>query len=159
MQLETALGLNKLTHKRYAFAKLDTGTYQNDADLYSNCKKFEIRGVYVFASVTEVYHLIADLYKGRLVQYVKIKVAVALIGAATYISSTVVAVITNATKVVKDCKAVYTTIGYFIEAIKDTSNLGYLLINLALFGQPIPIGEERRFSKWDNVTDQVIFYS
>ena len=75
------------------------------------------------------------------------------ISGATYIYAPAVAVITNATRVVKSCKLVYTTIGYGLEAIEDASQVPFLPLDIALFGQPIPANTDGRFSSWSNITD------
>lgn len=42
-----------------------------------------------------------------------------------------------------------------MEAVEDPlhGHVPFLMIDLILFGQPIPANEERRFSSWSNVTD------
>jgi hypothetical protein len=40
-----------------------------------------------------------------------------------------------------------------MEAIEDSSQLPFLPLDVALFGQPIPANKEGRFSSWSNITD------
>jgi hypothetical protein len=54
---------------------------------------------------------------------------------------------------VKSCKLVYTSVGYVMEAIEDASQVPFLPLDLALFGQPIPANKDSRFSSWSNITD------
>jgi hypothetical protein len=87
--------------------------------------------------------------KGTIVQYGKLRLATVVIGAAAYVCAPAVAVITNATRVVKSCKVVYTTVGYVAEAVEDASHVPFL----PLFGQPVPANKEGHFSSWSNITD------
>lgn len=64
--------------------------------------------------------------------------ATAVIGAATYVCAPAVTLITNATRVIKSCKVIYTSVGYVMEASEDASHIPFLPLDLALFGQPIP---------------------
>ena len=82
-------------------------------------------------------------------QYGKRRLASIVIGGATYVCAPAVAVITNATRVVKSCKLVYTSVGYVMEAVEDASHVPFLPLDLVLFGQPVP----GRFSSWSNITD------
>ena len=71
-------------------------------------------------------------------QYGKRRLATIVIGGASYICFPAVAVITNATRVVKSCKVVYTSIGYV--------HVPFLPLDFALFGQPVPANKDGRFS-------------
>lgn len=86
-------------------------------------------------------------------QYGKRRIATVVIGGATYICAPAVTVITNATRVVKSCKVVYTTVGYAMEAVEDASHIPFLPFDLALFGQPVPANNDGRFSSWSNITN------
>ena len=86
-------------------------------------------------------------------QYGKRRLATVVVGDAAYFCSPAVAVITNATRVVKACKLVYTGVGYVIEAVEDASHVTFLPLDLVLFGQPIPANKDGRFSSWSNITD------
>jgi hypothetical protein len=50
-------------------------------------------------------------------------------------------------------KRVHSAISYCAECAEDFSNLAFLPIDLALFGQPIPIGDNNRFILFGNDTD------
>jgi hypothetical protein len=99
--------------------------------------------------------VVKELSTGIVVQYGKRRLATVVIGTATYICAPAVAVITNATKVVKSGKMVYTSIGFVIEATEDASHITFLPLDLLLFGQPIPANKDRRFSSWSNITDLI----
>ena len=71
----------------------------------------------------------------------------------TYVCAPAIIVITNATRVVKSCKLVYTIVGYVMEAVEDASHIPFLPLDLALFGQPVPANKDCRFSSWSNITD------
>lgn len=53
----------------------------------------------------------------------------------------------------QSCKVVYTSVGYLMEVTEDCSNLGFLFLDLALFGQSVPANKEGRFSSWSNISN------
>lgn len=145
----------KPPHNRYALACLDDSTYVKYAEVYSGCKRWGVRGVYAFIGGTGLLGVAKEVMKGTVVQYGKRRIATYVIGAATYICAPAVAVLTNATKVVKACKVVYTSVGYVAEALEDASQVAFLPLDIAFFGQPIPANREGRFSSWSNITDLI----
>jgi hypothetical protein len=108
--------------------------------------------IHVFRG-TGLWGVAKEAAKGTIVQYGKRRIATVVIGGASYICAPAVAVITNATRVVKSCKIVYTSVGYVMEAFEDASHVPFLPIDLVLFGQPVPGNKEGRFSSWSNITD------
>ena len=64
-----------------------------------------------------------------------------------------VVVFTNASKIVKISKSVHSTAAFCFECVEDSTNLAFLPIDLALFGQPIAIGGSNRFNLFDTHTD------
>lgn len=94
-----------------------------------------------------------EVTQGVVIQSGKRRLATVVIGGATYICAPAVAVITNATRAVKSCKLVYTSVGYVMEAVEDASHVPFLPLGLILFGQPIPANKDVRFSPWSNITD------
>lgn len=145
--------ISKPPHKRYILSCLDNNTYTKYADVYSGCKRWGVRGIYVFLSGTGLYGIVKEATKGTIVQYGKRRIATAVVTGASYVCAPAVAVITNATRVVKSCKVVYTTIGYVAEAFEDASHVTFLPVDILIFGQPIPANKEGRFSSWSNITD------
>lgn len=145
----------KPPHNRYALFCLDEDSYIRYANVYSGCKRWGVRGIYAFLGGTGLLGVVKELAQGTVVQYGKRRIATAVIGSAAYVCAPAVAVITNATRVVKSCKVVYTTIGYVMEATEDASQVTFLPLDLVLFGQPISANKEGRFSSWSNVTDLI----
>lgn len=143
----------KPPHNRYVLSCLDKDTYKKYADVYSSCKRWGVRGIYTFLGGTGLFGVIKEVAKGTIVQYGKRRLAIVVVGASAYICAPAIAVITNATRVVKTCKVVYTTIGYVAEATEDASHVPFLPLDLLLFGQLIPANKEGRFSSWSNITD------
>jgi len=143
----------KPPHNRYALSCLDNTTYVKYANVYSGCKRWGVRGIYAFLGGTGLWGIAKEVAQGSVVQYGKRRLATIVIGGATYICAPAVAVITNATRVVKSCKIVYTSIGYVMEAAEDASHVPFLPLDLVLFGQPVPANKEGRFSSWSNITD------
>lgn len=143
----------KPPHNRYALSCLDNETYVKYANAYSGCKRWGVRGIYIFLGGTGLWGVAKEVAQGSVVQYGKRRLAVVVISGASYICAPAVAVITNATRVVKSCKVVYTTIGYVMEAVEDASQVSFLPLDLVLFGQPVPANKDGRFSSWSNITD------
>lgn len=143
--------VTKPPHNRYILNCVDNNTYVRYAEVYSGCKRWGVRGIYVFLTGTGLLGIAKEVLKGTIVQYGKRRIAIFVIGGASYICAPAVAVLTNATKVVKSCKLVYTTIGYVAEALEDASQVPFLPIDIAIFGQPVPANIEGRFSSWSNI--------
>lgn len=119
----------------------------------TGCRRWGVRGIYTFLGGTRLWGVAKEVAQGSIVQYGKRRIATVVIGGATYICAPAVAVITNATRVVKSCKVVYTSVGYVMEAIGDASHVPFLPIDLVLFGQPVPANKDGRFSSCSNITD------
>jgi hypothetical protein len=145
----------KSPHNRYVLCGLDNATYVHYVDVYSGCKRWGVRGIYTFLCGTGLWGVVKEVAQGTFVQYGKRRLATVVLSGAAYVSAPTVAVITNATRVVKSCKVVYTTIGYAIEAFEDASHVPFLPLDLVLFGQPVPANKAGRFSSWSNITDIV----
>ncbi len=145
----------KPPHNCYILSGLDECTYVQYAKTYSCCKRWGVRGIYVFLTGTGLYFIVRDTLQGTVVQYGKRRIATYVVGAATYICAPAVAVITNATRVVKSCQVIYTGIGYVAEAIEDASQVPFLPVDLVVFGQPIAANQAGRFSSWGDVTDLI----
>ena len=145
--------ITKPPHNRYILSCLDNETYVKYSTVYSGCKRWGVRGIYTFLGGTELWGVAKGVAQGSVVQYGKRRLATVVIGGASYICATAVAVITNATRVVKSCKVVYTSVGYVMEAVEDASHIPFLPLDLALFGQPVPANKGYRFSSWSNITD------
>ena len=147
--------ITKPMHHRYALSCLDNATYVKYANVYSGCKRWGVRGIYTFLGGTRLWGVAKDVAQGTVVQYGKRRLATVVIGGASYICAPAVAVITNATRVVKSCQIIYTGVGYIMEAVEDASHIPFLPLDLALFGQPVPANQDGRFSSWSNITDLI----
>ena len=145
--------ISKPPHTKYALYCLDDEIYIKYANVYSGCKRWGVRGIYTFLGGTGLWGVVKEISQGTVVQYGKRRLATIVISGASYICAPAVAVITNATRVVKSCKLVYTSIGYVMEAVEDASHVPFLPLDLILFGQPIPANKDGRFSSWYNITD------
>ena len=97
--------------------------------------------------------IVTDLGKGVVIDSGKRKLAAVCINAGAYILSPAVVVFTNASKIVKISKSVHSTAAFCFECVEDSTNLAFVPIDLALFGQPIPIGASNRFNLFGNHTD------
>jgi hypothetical protein len=144
---------NKPGHGRFAFRSLNSTQYKVYAQQYSKAKAGGIRCVYGCMCGAGVMGIVTDLGKGVVIDYSKRKLAAVCINAGAYILSPAVVVFTNASKIVKISKSVHSTAAFCFECVEDSTNLAFLPIDLALFGQPIPIGASNRFNLFGNHTD------
>jgi hypothetical protein len=103
----------KLPYNHYVLCCLDDNNYTKYADCYSCCKRWGVRSIYTFLGGTGLFGVVKEVAKGTFVEYGKRRLATVVIGGATYICAPAVAIITNATRVVKSCKVkvVYIAIG------------------------------------------------
>jgi len=144
---------NKPMHNRYAFSNLNSTQYKTYALQYSRAKAGGIRCVYGWVSGAGVVGIITDVGKGVVIDYGKRKFAAACLNAGAYIFSPAVVVFTNASKLVKISKGVHSAAAFCFECVEDSTNLAFLPLDVALFGQPIPIGATNRFNLFGNHTD------
>ena len=144
---------DKPRHRRFAFRGLNSTQYQTYAKQYSRAKAGGIRCVYSWVSGTAVWGLATDVGKGIVVDYGKRKFAAICITAGAYIISPAVVVFTNASKIVNVSKSIHSSAAFCFECVEDSTNLAFLPLDLALFGQPIPIGASNRFNLLKNHTD------
>ena len=148
--------LDKPAHGRFAFRSLNSTQYKIYARQYSKAKAGGIRCVYAWMSGAGVMGIIKDLSKGVVIDYGKRKLAAVCINAGSYILSPAVVVFTNASKIVNISKSVHSTAAFCFECVEDSTNLAFVPIDLALFGQPIPIGAPNRFNLLRNHTDSLV---
>lgn len=140
-------------HNKYAFRNLNATQYKIYARQYSKAKAGGIRCVYAWISGTGVMNVVTDLGKGIIIDYGKRKFAAGCISAGAYILSPAVVVFTNASKLVKISKSIHSMAAFCFECMEDSTNLAFVGLDIALFGQPIPIGGSNRFNLFGNNTD------
>jgi hypothetical protein len=61
--------------------------------------------------------------------------------------------LTNATKIGNVAKSVHSCAAFCFECVEDSTNLAFLPIDLALFGQPISVGANNHFNLFGNHSD------
>lgn len=144
---------NKPSHTRFAFRNLNSTQYNTYVQQYSKSKAGGIRCVYCWMSCTTVMGIITDVGKGIVIDYGKRKLAAICINAGAYVFTPAVVVFTNATKIVNISKSIHSTAAFCFECVEDSTNLAFLPLDMALFGQPIPIGASNRFNLFTNHTD------
>ena len=144
---------NKPIHHRFAFRNLNSTQYKTYAKQYSRAKAGGIRCVFGWMSGVGVMGVVTDLGKGIVIDYGKRKFAAVCINAGAYILSPAVVVFTNASKLVTISKNIHSIASFCFECVEDSTNLAFLPLDIALFGQPIPIGAPNRFNLFSNHTD------
>lgn len=145
------LNIRKPTHKRYILHGLSNSTYVKYATVYSRCKRQGNRGIMSFLTGINLLGVV----RGNLIQYGKRRIATVVILGGAYMCAPAVAVLTNATRLIRCCQVVFTTVGFAMEAVEDASHMTYLPLDLIIFGQPIAVVEPGRFSTgaWRNMAD------
>jgi hypothetical protein len=144
---------NKPMHNKYAFCNLNSTQYKTYASQYSRVKAGGIRCVYGWVSGAKVVEILKDVGKDVVIDYGKRKFAAVCINAGAYIILPAVVVFTNSSKLVNISKGVHSTAAFCFECLEDSTNLAFLPLDMALFGQPIPIGATNRFNLFGNHTD------
>ena len=144
---------DKPMHRRFAFRNFNSTQYKTYAKQYSSAKAGGIRCIYAWMSGARVVGIITNLGKGIVIDYGKRKLAAVFINAGAYILSPTVVVFTNVSKVVNISKSIHSTASFCFECVEDSTNLAFLPLDIALFGQPIPVGAPNRFNLFSNHTD------
>lgn len=145
--------LAKPSHNRYVLQNVSESVYTKYAASYSAAKRYGIRGIYAWTTGIGLFGVAREVAKGTVIQYSKQKLALVVTGIAAWVGAPSLAVLTNATSVVKTAKKVHSIVGFCAECVEDSSNLSFLPIDLAIFGQPIPVGENKRFILFGNSRD------
>ena len=143
----------KPEHRRFAFRDLNSTQYKTYVKQYSKAKAGGIRCVYAWASGAGALGIVKDVGKGIVIDYGKRKFAALCLNTGASIFSLAVVVFTNASKLGNASKSIHSAAAFCLECVEDSSNLVFLPIDLALFGQPIPIGAPNRFNLLSNHTD------
>lgn len=140
------VSISKPKHKRYALQALDDGAYIKFVNGYSIAKKFGVKSVWIYISSSGVYELCKEVFKGEIRKYGRKKLGVGIVSFLGWVGSPVIPLITNSTKIIKLTNSTHTIITFFVETCEDCTNLAWLPLDVALTGQPIPIGEAGRYN-------------
>jgi hypothetical protein len=147
--------IGKPPHSKYILANVDETTYKQYVLLYAKSKQFGVKGIYFFLSGSGLYTFLQQSAKGIIFYQGKRRLSIALITVSTYVCAPAVASLTNATRVIKCCQLVYTSVGYVMESFEDASTATFLPLDFIIFGQPIPSNLAGRYSSWSNITDLI----
>lgn len=144
---------NKPMHNRFVFRNVTAGQYKTYAKQYSRAKAGGVRSIYLWMSGLGILGIVTEYGKGEVIKYGKRKLGIVLLNTSVYLFSPIMVTITNATKVLDTAKSIHSLAAFCFECAEDTGNLMFLPFDMALFGQPIPIGNEGRFNFFTNFTD------
>lgn len=145
--------ITKPKNNRYVLHNVDNATYVKSAIGYSNAKKYGLRGIYSYLTGIGLWGVAKEALKGTFIQYGKRRLAIVVVDIGIWVRAPAVAVLTNSTKIVNITKTVYSLVCWAGEASEDLSNVSFILFDIVVFGQPIPLGEPNRFNVWSNFTD------
>ena len=138
---------------KFAFSNFNSTDYYKYARQYARTKAEKIRCVYGWMNGTRVLNIFTDVSKCIVIDYGKRKFTAVCINVDTYIISPALVVFTNASRIVNIAKNIHSTSAFCFECIEDSTNLAFLPLDLALFGQPIPIGASNHFNLFGNKTN------
>jgi hypothetical protein len=145
--------ITKPTHHKYVFNYLNNSQYNQYAKGYSSAKRNGSRGIYLWATGMGVWGVVKEATKGELKRYGKKKLATACLSAGFWAFGPVVTLITNSSKIIGAATRIHSLVSFGAECIEDGGNLLFLPLDVALFGQPIPVGDPDRFNIMTNFTD------
>ena len=153
--MELSMELSKPPHNKFIFQGLDEKTYTKYVGTYSKCKKYGFRGISAFVAGTGVKDALFEVTKQSVKRYGRQKIGVFIMGSCGYIIGPAVTLITKSKKVVKVAQITHSCVAFAAECVEDCANLAYIPFDLALFGQPVPIGDDNRFDLFGNGFDAV----
>ena len=100
-----------------------------------------------------VWGVVREACADGIKRYGKKKIAVVCLSAGGWAFGPIVTLLTNSSKIIGATTRLHSLISFGAECIEDGGNLLFLPIDMALFGQPIPIGDPDRFNIMTNFTD------
>lgn len=144
----------KPASKRYAFHYLNQTQYQyqNYARGYALAKRTGYRGICLWASGVGAIEILREVATNSLKRYGKKKLAIVCLSARVWAVAPFMTLITNSSRIINATTRIHSLISFGAECLEDSGNLVFLPVDLALFGQPIPIGEENCFNIMKNIT-------
>lgn len=145
--------ITKPTHNKFILRDLNESKYIKCAESYSFAKRRGIRSIYAWSTGMGICGVVNDAVKGTFVQYGKEKLALVCINSAVWFTTPCVAVLTNTSKVLKRIKQAHSISAFIFECFEDGGNVMLLPFDMAIFGQPIPVGDKNRFNILSNSTD------
>lgn len=134
------------THKRYLLKDCDNWTYYSVATKYSNAKKYGFRAAVAVVTGSGIKDITVEVIKDSVKMCGRQKIGSFIVGTCTYIASPALALVTNFTKIVKTAKTAHACVAYIAEILEDTSNFVWLPLDLAIFGQPVPMSKDGKFN-------------
>ena len=100
-----------------------------------------------------VWGIVREAATGGIKRYGKKKFATVCISASSWALGPAVTLLTNSTKIIGATTRIHSLVSFAAECIEDGGNLMFLPLDMALFGQPIPVGDPDRFNIMTNVSD------
>ena len=145
--------ITKPTSKRYVFHYLNSSQYTNYARGYSLGKRNGARGIYLWATGMGVWGIVREAATDGVKRYGKKKFATFCLSAGGWALGPVVTLLTNSSRIINVTTRLHSVISFGAECLEDGGNLLFLPLDMALFGQPIPVGDPDRFNIMTNFTD------
>ena len=145
--------LTKPTSKRYVFHYLNNSQYTNYARGYSLGKRNGARGIYLRATGMGVWGIVREAATDAVKRYGKKKFAIFCLSEGGQALGPIVTLLTNSSRIINVTTRLHSVISFGAECLEDGGNLLFLPLDMALFGQPIPVGDPDRFNIMTNFTD------
>ncbi len=139
--------------RNYALFSLDQAQYHTYACNYQKFKKVGIKAVYAWAIGAGVLEVAKEISVGAVCTWGRIKLGSVIIGGVAYICPPAISFITNSTTIINGTRRVHSAVAFVLECADDLGGLAYLPLDMAIFGQPIPMGDSDRFNWFKDVED------
>jgi hypothetical protein len=136
----------KPSHNRYILYTCSENEYRRIVSGYQKAKKFGFRTTIGYLSGQNIGLIGYEICKGQIQYYARRKVGYAIISGVSWVAGPIAPMITNSTKVIKVLRIAHSCVSVGFEVFEDMSCAWMFPIDLAVFGQPIPIGNEGRFN-------------
>jgi hypothetical protein len=136
----------KPTHNSYILHTCSENEYRRIVCGYQKAKKFGFRTTVGYLIGQNIGLIAYEIGKGQIRYYARRKVGCALISGISWVAGPIGPMVTNSTKVIKGLRIAHSCVSFGFEVCEDISCAWMLPIDLVVFGQPIPIGNEGRFN-------------
>lgn len=143
----------KPPHNKYLLRNVDEATYARYYHGYATAKKAGVRSAVGFLSGQRICTIAWEIGKGQIICYGKKRLSYAIVGGLSWLSGPIMLMINNSTKALKVARFAHRTASEVME-ISENGCCAFLYgVDIAVFGQGVPVGAEGRFHIMDDCTD------
>ncbi len=147
------LKFTKPTTKYYILKERSDSDYDAIARKYAKAKRYGWRACATVLYGSGVKDIAFEVAKGTVRTWGREKIGSVIISSAIYVCAPAVKFITNSTKLIGIAKRAHNCAAFTFEVVEDSANICWAPLDMIVFGQLIPIGDQGRFSFFGNWTD------